>query len=98
MQVQYLHWDYAGENVAFEKTCKQEGLGVGFKYTIPGMSEQNGCVECKFATSFNRVCTMLNGGKFNAFLQNGFSAKAANTAMLLENNLLTLKLEYLSLV
>ena len=32
---------------------------------------------------------MLNGGKFNAFLQNGLWAKAANTAMLFENNLLT---------
>ena len=33
---------------------------------------------------------MLNGGKFNAYLQNGLWDKAANTTMLLKNNLLTL--------
>ena len=37
MQVQCLHCDNAGKNVAFEKACKQEGLGVDFKYTSPGM-------------------------------------------------------------
>ena len=68
LQVQYLHCDNAGENVAFKKACKQEGLGLVFKYTVPGMPQQNGYVEQKIATHFNWVCAMLNGGKFNAFL------------------------------
>ena len=32
MQVQYLHCDNAGENVAFKNACKQEWLGVDFRY------------------------------------------------------------------
>ena len=50
MQVQYLHYDNAGENVAFKKACKQEGLGIDFEFTAPGMSQQNGHVEQIFAT------------------------------------------------
>ena len=68
LQVQYLCCNNAGETVAFKKACKQEGLGVDFKYTALGMSQQNRWVERKFATLFNQVCTPLNGGKFNAYL------------------------------
>ena len=73
LQVQYLHSNDTGENVAFE------GLGVEFEHTAPGMPQQNGNVEQKFATLFNQMCNMINCGKFNAFLQNGLWAKAANT-------------------
>ena len=45
LQVQYLHCDNAGENQALKKkNCKQEGLGVDFEYTAPGMPQQNGCI------------------------------------------------------
>ena len=89
MQVQRFCCDNAWENQAFEKICNQEGLGIDFKYTAPGMPQQNGHVECKFATLFNRVCAMLNSGKFTTYLQSGLSVEAANTAMLLKNNLIT---------
>ena len=77
LQVQYLHCDNAGENQAFKKTCKQEGLGINFQYTAPGMPQQNGCIP------------MLNGGKFTPYLQSGLWAEAANTATILENHLIT---------
>ena len=35
MQVQYLCCYNAGENIAFKKTCKQEGLGLEFVFTAP---------------------------------------------------------------
>ena len=89
MQVQYLHCDNGGKYIAFEKTCKQEGLEVDFEYTAPGMPQQNGCIKQKFATLFNQVCEMLNGGKFNTYLQSGLLVEAANTAMFLENNCLS---------
>ena len=88
-QIQHLCCDNEGKNIAFEKACKQEGVWVDFKYTTPGILQQNGCIEQKFATLFDWVCAMFNGSKFNAYLQNSLLAKAANTAMLLENNLLT---------
>ena len=45
-------------------------MGVDFKYTAPGMPQQNGCVKQKFSTFFNLVHTMLDSGKFNYYLQN----------------------------
>ena len=68
MQVQYLFCNNAAENVAFEEACKQEGLWDDFECTVPGMPQQNGCIERKFATLFNGVCAMLNGVEFNAYL------------------------------
>ena len=54
------------------------------------MPQQNGWVKWKFAALFNQVHAILNGRKFTAFLRKGFlSADAANTAMLLKNNLIS---------
>ena len=89
LQVQRLCCHNAGENQAFERICKQEGLGIDFEYTAPGTPQQNGCVKRKFATLFNGVCAMLNGGNFTAYLQSSLWAEAANTATTLENNLIT---------
>ncbi len=58
----------AGENVSLQKAYKQEGLGMFFEYTTPGTPQQNGRVEQKFATLYNRVRAMLNGGKFTSSL------------------------------
>ena len=62
LHVQHLCCNNAGENVAFEKACKQEGLVNDFKYTAPGRPQQNGYVERKFALFLNLVCAMHNGG------------------------------------
>ena len=35
MQLQNLQCDNAGENVAFKKACKEEGLGMEFELTTP---------------------------------------------------------------
>ena len=89
LQVQRLHCENAGKNRGFKRTCKQEELGIDFEYTAPGTPQQNGCIKCKFAMLFNRVCAVLNDGRFTAYLQSSLWAEAANTATLLENNLIT---------
>ena len=89
MQVQCFRCDNAGKNQAFERTCKQKGLGINFECIAPGTLQQNGCIEHKFTTLLNGVHAMINGGKFTTYLQNGLWAEAANTATLLKNNLLT---------
>ena len=53
LQVQYLCCDNAGQDIAFQKACKQEELGVDFKYTAPDLPQQNSCVERNFANLFN---------------------------------------------
>ena len=45
IQVWYLHCDNAGENVDFERVCRQEGIGIEFEYTTSGILQQYGCVE-----------------------------------------------------
>ena len=89
LQVQYLLCNNAGENQAFKKTCKQEGLGINFKCTAPGMPQQNGCIEHKFAILVNWVQAMLDSSKYTAYLQSDFWAEAANTTTLLKINLIT---------
>ena len=46
-----------------------------FEYTAPGTPQQNGLVEEEFVTLFNPIHAMLNGGKFTAFLRNGYGPK-----------------------
>ena len=76
LHVQYLCCDNLGENFAFEKACKWKGMGVDLEYIAPGMPQQNGFMERKFSTLFNQIHNILNGSKFNAYLQNGPRAKA----------------------
>ena len=64
-------------------------MGMKFECTAQGIHQQNGCVEQNFTTLFNRVCAMLNIGKFSSFLRNSLRDEATNTVTLLENNLLT---------
>ena len=82
----------------FERDYKQEGIGIEFEYTATGTPQQNGHVEWKSATPFNRVCTMLNGGIFSFSLRNSLLAENANTVILLESNLLQGKRSILSFV
>ncbi len=88
-KVKCIRCDNAGENISLEKACKQEGLGVFFEYTAPGTPQQNGRVERKFATLYNRVRAMLNGGKFSSSLRNQLWAEAAQTATVLQNSLVS---------
>ena len=75
----------AGENEDFKSVCKHEGMGVQFENTTSGTLQHNGRVKQIFTTLFNRVCAMLNGGKFSSFLRNGLWAEAANIVTLLKN-------------
>ena len=70
IQIRYTQCNNARENEDFESICKQEGMGIEFECTAPSMPQQNGHVEHKFTTLFNKVHAMLNGGKFSSFLTN----------------------------
>ena len=83
IQVQYLC-------CAFQKNLQTRRDGKKYQFTTLGTPQQQSCVEQKFATLFNPVHAMLNGGKFTAFLRNSSWTEATNTAMLLESNLFTL--------
>ena len=42
VNVSYVNCDNAGKNEAVEWLCKQEGIGLYFKYTTPDTLQQNG--------------------------------------------------------
>ena len=68
----------------FGQACKHEWMKIEFEYTARDTPQQNGHVEWKVATLFNKVLAMLNSGKFSAFLNHGLWAEVTNTATLLE--------------
>ncbi len=88
-KVKCILCDNAGENVFLEKACKQKGLGELFEYSAPGTPQQNGRVEQKFATLYNQVRATLNSGKLTSSLRNQFWAETAQTATVLQKNLVS---------
>ena len=63
LQVQYFHCNNTGENVSFKKACKQEWLGVDFKYIAPGVPQKNGHVKenlFPFSTRYMLCSTAVN--------------------------------------
>ena len=85
--VKTIRCDNAGENKKLEKDSKKDGLGLNFEYTAPGMPQQNGRVERKFAALYGRVRSMLNGARLTASLRSKLWAEAAKTATDCENML-----------
>ena len=66
-----------------------EGLGIQFEYTSPNTPQFNGVVERAFANIFQRTRALLNGTKLPLKLRHGLWAEAENTAIDLENTLVT---------
>ncbi len=85
-QVQYIHCDNAGENVALVMTCKQEGLGITFEYTAPGTPQQMEDLNENLQTCMAKYRAKLENDKFTATVHKKHWVEAANTAPLFENN------------
>ena len=66
-----------------------EGFSIHFEYNTPSTPQQNGRVERNLPL-FEWVHAVLNSSGFHKFRYHGMLAKAANPAMLLENNLVIL--------
>ena len=81
IDVKYIHFNNVGDNEAFERLCKDEGMCVKFMYTMPCTPQQSRRVKWKIVTMCNKVQSMLNGGKFSCFLRSDLWAKAAKSAM-----------------
>jgi len=72
----------------FKPKAKQEGLRLHFKFTAWQTLHQNSRVECKFATLFGRVRSMLNLARHvnkHVDLYQGLWAECTNTATKMEN-------------
>lgn len=65
VQVQKIHMDNAGENIAFERECLRKGMSIDFEYTTPGTPHYNGQVKRKLVTLYNKMRVMMIFTGFN---------------------------------
>ena len=79
-----MHCDNAGENLALQRACEKEVLGVPFELSAPGIPQQNGNTTRKFATLYGRMRAMLHGSNIDVTLRRQLWAKAALTVMELD--------------
>ena len=87
--VKYIRCDDASENKSIEMKCKDEGIGIQFEYTGPGMPQRNGRVERKLATLYGRVRAMFNQSGMDKEMRTGTWTECANTAQNNDNILVT---------
>ena len=85
INVKKIQCNGAGENKKFEENAMNEGLGLTFKYAAPKTPQQNGRVERKFRTLFDRARAMLNTAGFPLEMRQKFWPEAASNATKLEN-------------
>ena len=75
--------------MALQKDCIEARLNMKFKFTAPGMPQQNGVVECMFVTLYSCTCSMLNGGNFTQKMRDKLWAECAKMATDLESIMAT---------
>ena len=78
--VRIMRCDNAGENLALQRACEKEGLGVRFELTAPGTPQQNVKVERKFPTLYGRMRAMFHGSNIKGTHRHQLWAKATLTA------------------
>jgi hypothetical protein len=80
-----LTLDYAGENYALVKECKQQNLAVKFEYSGPHTSQRNGKVERKLQTLYGRIRPMMNDSEIDGEFRDGLWAERASRATYYDN-------------
>ena len=80
INVRYICCKNADDNEAFKRLC--------FEYRMPITLQQNGQAERKYATRFNYMYAIMNGGKLSPFLRNNLWDEIMNTMKLLGNDLI----------
>ena len=78
--VRIVRCDNAGENLALQRACEKEGLGVRFELTAPSTPQQNGKVEREFATLYGGMRAMLHSSNINGTFRRQLWAEVALTA------------------
>jgi hypothetical protein len=90
VKIQTIRCDNAGENIALKHTLDNDkDLFVKFEFTAPDTPQQNGVVERKFQTLYNKVRSALNGAELSDVLRHGLWAQCAETMTKLDNFLVS---------
>ena len=84
LQVKYIRCDNAGEHQeALRKLCKEKGITL--EYTAPNTPQQNGRVEKKIHTLWQRAMTMMVNSNLTVESQGKFWAEAVACSNYLED-------------
>ena len=85
LKIKRVRCENAGENLSLEKQCINENMKIKFKYTSPGMQQQNGRIERKFATLYGQIRSMFVSAGIEGQLRKTLWAEAANTSAMIDN-------------
>jgi hypothetical protein len=77
--------DNSGENKSFHKIIIKSEFNIKFEFTATGTPQQNGKVECAFATLFGKTRSMLKAARVTIPLRKGLWENCANLSEQLEN-------------
>ena len=85
IKVKMIRMDNGGKNKFLQKSLKQEEFDIDFQYTEAGTPQQNGRVEQKFATLYEKVRSILNLARITQGLCHKLWAKCAAHIMDIRN-------------
>jgi len=74
-----------GKTTSSKNNGIEEEMGILFKYTAPGTTQQNSIVERAFPAIFGKVRATMNAAGFNKKKRDKYWTEAALTLTLLEN-------------
>lgn len=84
--VKYFRCDNAGENFMVQEELVNNGTkNIEVEHTAPRTPQQNGVVERKFATLYNKVICMFNLAGIHAHLRKRLWAECCNCSVFLNN-------------
>jgi len=84
-KIKYVILDNSGENKNIQDDCEKEHLRIKFEYTSRDTHMQNGVVERKFQTLYNRLRATLKSSGLTEKLQKHLWAECALCVTHLEN-------------
>jgi hypothetical protein len=85
IDIKYIRCDDSGENKVFYDACHTKGYNIKFAFSGPRTPQQNGKVERKFQTFYDRIRAMLNHAGFENGERSGIWAECARTITFLSN-------------
>jgi hypothetical protein len=84
-----IRHDYQNQNLKLQKELSNSQYNIKFEFTAPYTPQQNGKIECKFATLWGKVWSTMNSAQLPWILRNKLWAQIAKLITQLQNILIS---------